>query len=48
VAPEQGWDRDTTLRHLALKAGLPPDGWRAGARFAVFEAEVLEEPEKGW
>jgi len=48
VAPEQGWDRDTTLRHLALKAGLPPDGWRAGARFAVFEAEVLEEPEKDW
>ncbi|MHB8077824.1 MAG: AmmeMemoRadiSam system protein B [Candidatus Krumholzibacteriia bacterium] len=48
VAPEQGWDRDTTLRHLSLKAGLPPDGWRAGARFAVFEAEVLAEPEKDW
>ncbi len=48
VAPEQGWDRETTLRHLALKAGLPPDGWRAGARFAVFEAEVLAEPENDW
>ncbi|MFH1843269.1 MAG: AmmeMemoRadiSam system protein B [bacterium] len=43
VAPEQGWDRDTTLTHLALKAGLPPDGWRAGAQFRVFEAEVFGE-----
>jgi len=24
VAPEQGWDRATTLSHLANKAGLPP------------------------
>ena len=41
VAPEQGWDRDTMLTHLALKAGLPPDGWRREARFEVFEAEVF-------
>jgi len=52
VAPEQGWDRDTTLTHLALKAGLPPDGWREGARFQVFEAEIfgegsLDAPEDG-
>ena len=40
VAPEQGWDRDTTLRHLALKAGLPADAWREGCRFQVFEAEI--------
>jgi AmmeMemoRadiSam system protein B/AmmeMemoRadiSam system protein A len=40
VAPEQGWDRDTTLRHLALKAGLPADAWREGCRFHVFEAEI--------
>jgi len=41
VAPEQGWDRDTTLRHLALKAGLPADAWREGAAFRVFTAEVF-------
>lgn len=43
VAAEQGWDRDTTLRHLALKAGLGPDDWREGAEFSVFEAEVIPE-----
>jgi len=41
VAPEQGWDRDTMLNHLAHKAGLPPDAWRQGARLLVFEAEVF-------
>lgn len=41
VAPEQGWDRDTTLTHLSVKAGLDPDGWRQGAEFLVFEAEVF-------
>ncbi len=41
VAPEQGWDRDTTLTHLALKAGLGPDAWRQGAEFLVFEADVF-------
>lgn len=41
VAPEQGWDRDTTLTHLALKAGLEPDAWRQGTEFLVFEADVF-------
>jgi AMMECR1 domain-containing protein len=41
VAPEQGWDRDTTLTHLALKAGLGPEAWRQGAEFLVFEADVF-------
>ncbi len=41
VAPEQGWDLDTTLTHLALKAGLGPDGWREGCRFQVFTATVF-------
>jgi len=41
VASEQGWDLTTTLGHLALKAGLGPDGWQEGARFRVFEAEVF-------
>jgi AmmeMemoRadiSam system protein B/AmmeMemoRadiSam system protein A len=43
VAPEQGWDRDTMLDHLARKAGLPSDGWRHGARFEVFTAQVFGE-----
>lgn len=45
VAPEQGWDRETTLNNLcAHKAGLPADAWRdRRTKLYVFEAEVLEE-----
>jgi AmmeMemoRadiSam system protein A len=43
VAPEQGWDREETLSHLARKAGLPADAWREGTRFWVFEAQVFGE-----
>ena len=43
VAPEQGWDRDTMLTHLAMKAGLPGDAWQEGATFETFEAIVFEE-----
>lgn len=44
VAPEQGWDRDTTLTYLSRKAGLPLDAWRSPqARFQVFEAQVFAE-----
>lgn len=43
VAAEQGWDRDTTLTQLALKAGLPADAWRSGASLWVFEAEAVHE-----
>jgi AmmeMemoRadiSam system protein A len=46
VAPEQGWDRATTLAHLCRKAGLPADEWRnPGMKFLVFEAEVFHEDE---
>ena len=44
VATQQGWGREETLRHLALKAGLPPDAWREGARFAVFSSRTYEAP----
>jgi AMMECR1 domain-containing protein len=44
VAPEQGWDRETTLRHLAQKAGLPADAWKK-AEFQVYEAIVFTEGE---
>ena len=43
VAPEQGWDLATTLTHLAMKAGLAPDGWKTGCSFEVFEAQVFGE-----
>ncbi|NOY52609.1 MAG: AmmeMemoRadiSam system protein A [Deltaproteobacteria bacterium] len=46
VAPEQGWDREETLRHLCMKAGLPPDAWREGTRFWIFRAEVFSEEER--
>mgnify|MGYP001826442295 CR=1 FL=1 len=43
VATEQGWSRDETLDALARKAGLPPDGWREGARFFVFTGQIFGE-----
>ena len=43
VAEAEGWDRDTMLSHLAEKAGLPPDAWREGATFQIFEADVFSE-----
>jgi len=43
VAPEQGWDLATTLSHLAMKAGLPPDAWKEGCKFEVFTAIVFSE-----
>jgi MEMO1 family protein len=43
VAPEQGWDVPTMLRHLAVKAGLGPDDWKEGATFQTFQAQVFEE-----
>ena len=43
VATEQGWDRQSMLNHLAQKAGLPVGGWRTGAKFEVFTAQVFGE-----
>jgi AmmeMemoRadiSam system protein B/AmmeMemoRadiSam system protein A len=43
VATEQGWDRRTMLDNLARKAGLPADGWREGALFDVFTAQIFGE-----
>ncbi|HOW97165.1 MAG TPA: AmmeMemoRadiSam system protein B [Kiritimatiellia bacterium] len=46
VAPEQGWGIEETLTHLSMKAGLPPDAWREGASYKVFEAVVFGEEKK--
>jgi AmmeMemoRadiSam system protein B/AmmeMemoRadiSam system protein A len=43
VAPEQGWTVEETLASLSEKAGLPPDAWKEGATFQVFESRVLAE-----
>ena len=44
VPVEYGWDKVTFLQHLAMKAGLPPDGWK-GAELYSFTAEVFSESE---
>lgn len=49
VAVEQGWDVETTLTHLAMKAGLsrPDTIWRdEDCEFLVFQAQVWAEGEK--
>jgi AmmeMemoRadiSam system protein A len=41
VAIEWGWDGEQFLRQTCVKAGLPPDAWRHGARLYRFAAEVF-------
>ncbi len=44
VATEQGWDRETMLNHLAMKAGMYPTAWhQADCEFSIFQAEVFGE-----
>ena len=38
------WDREQFLEETCIKAGLPIDAWRRGARIEAFTAEVFEEP----
>jgi len=45
VAPEQGWDINTMLTQLSIKAGLPSDAWKQDAEFLIFQAEVFGEKE---
>ncbi len=45
VATENGWGVERFVEHTCLKAGLPRDAWRAGARLFVFEADVFSEDE---
>jgi len=47
VAEEQNWGVEETLTHLSMKAGLGPDGWKNGADFEVFEAQVFGELDLG-
>jgi AmmeMemoRadiSam system protein A len=38
------WDREQFLEETCIKAGLPADAWKRGARIEAFTAEVFEEP----
>lgn len=38
------WDREQFLEETCLKAGLPTDSWKKGARIEAFTAQVFEEP----
>ena len=44
VAVEWNWGREQFLEETYLKAGLPADAWRHGARIRAFTAQVLKEP----
>ena len=46
VPVEWGWDRETFLDQVCVKAGLPPSAWRHGATLLAFTAEVFGEEEK--
>ena len=43
VPVEWGWDRETFLDQVCVKAGLPPSAWRHGATLRAFTAEVFGE-----
>lgn len=45
VPAEYGWDRETFLAQVCIKAGLPLDAWRTGAELYSFTAEVFAEGE---
>jgi len=44
VATQWRWDREQFLEQTCIKAGLPSDAWRQGARIQAFTAEVFGEP----
>ncbi len=44
VAVEWKWDRQRFLEETCLKAGMPPDAWRQGAKIQAFTAQVFGEP----
>ncbi|MDZ7378866.1 MAG: AmmeMemoRadiSam system protein B [candidate division KSB1 bacterium] len=44
VPIEVGWKtKEEELRNLCQKAGLPPDAWKQGAVFYLYETQVFEE-----
>ncbi|MEE8449269.1 MAG: AmmeMemoRadiSam system protein A [Thermodesulfobacteriota bacterium] len=43
VASGQGWDLDTFLEYVCLKAGLNEEDWRRGASLFIFSAQIFSE-----
>lgn len=43
VATEHGWNRDTFLGYLSMKAGLGEEEWREGATLFTFTAQIFAE-----
>ena len=43
VPVEHGWDAEKFLCEACVKAGLPLDAWRLGAKLEAFTAEVFGE-----
>jgi hypothetical protein len=43
VPVENDWDREEFLAQACLKAGLPKDAWKKGAKIQSFEAIVFKE-----
>ena len=43
VAVEHGWDRETFLSQVCVKAGLPTDAWKEDAELYSFTVEVFGE-----
>jgi AmmeMemoRadiSam system protein A len=43
VVTQNGWSLGETLAALSRKAGLPPDGWKEGARLWVFTGQIFGE-----
>jgi AmmeMemoRadiSam system protein A len=43
VAVEWKWDAEEFASQTCIKAGLPPEAWRQGAKLFRFEAEVFSE-----
>lgn len=43
VAVECCWDRRQFLEGTCSKAGIPPDGWKEGARILTYSAQIFSE-----
>ena len=43
VPIEQAWNKEDYLSHTCMKAGLPRDAWKSGAKIEIFSALVFGE-----
>ena len=43
VPKNLGWNLQTTLEQLSLKAGLGRDEWKSGCKFEIFQGFEIRE-----